>query len=159
MCVEFLYTLHDCRNSTKVSSQLQPMLSVGELLGKGNKQSSGRVKKRIVTSDWKEGQGPWVKEGWGEGSGPKVWKLQNETGAVKTWVEQGRVRLGNMGEGGARETMLERQACGQGYKRGGCNIETTTKWNRRLTSEKVLSSSGTGLCIVMMIMLVRLKLA
>jgi len=64
-----------------------------------------------------------------------------------------------MGRGGRWEIMLERQACGQGYRRGKCNIETTTKWNRRLTSEKVLSSSGTGLCMVMMMMLVRLKLA
>ena len=30
---------------------------------------------------------------------------------------------------------------------------------KALTSEKVRSSSGTGLCIVMMMMLVRLKLA
>ena len=89
MCVEFWCTLHDCKNSThQVSSQLQTTLSVGGPLGEGDKQSSGRVKERIATSvcvwrDWKEGQGPWVKEGWGQGAWQNGWELQNETGASR----------------------------------------------------------------------------
>jgi len=68
----------------------------------------------------------------------------------------GKGELRNKGGGGGGETRVGMGAWGQGYRRGKRNIE---KWNTTLTSEKVLSSSGTGLCMVMMMMLVRLKLA
>ena len=84
------------------------------------------------------------------------WQLQNKGGVGGTW-EQGWGRW-NPGTrvGGDWETMAGMRAWGQGYRSGKGNIK---KWNRRLTSEKVRSSSGTGLCMVMMMMLVRLKLA
>jgi hypothetical protein len=99
--------------------------------------------------------------------GTKMKKGACKQGWIKGLGNKGRnfgTRVGekapdSKGGAGRWETMVDRQPCEQGYRRGKCNIETTTIWNRRHTSEKVLSSSGTGLCMVMMMMLVRLKLA
>ncbi len=122
----------------------------------------------LVSMGGGEGLGTRVEEGaWEQG-----WRRElenkggNQGGNFRTRV--GERGLGNKGGGGGNWK--------QGWGRGLGNKGGEASWgprvqegemqhqemeqgNRALTSEKVLSSSGTGLCMVMMMMLVRLKLA
>ncbi len=72
ICAESLCTLRDCRNLThKVSSQLQTLLCVGELLCEGNTWGSGWVKEGGAASQTLArlrigGAGSLVEEVWVE---------------------------------------------------------------------------------------------